>query len=100
MAGMVGQHRRNMQKELDLWLDWYNKERTHSGKYCYGKTPFQTFMEAKQLALEKQVDHLPWKESETFSSDKSLLSNQSEGLANENDSMGVPDQHLSDNKLR
>ena len=88
-----------IQKELDLWLDWYNTERTHSGKYCYGKTPLQTFIETKQLALEKQIDHLPWKQSETFSSDKSLLSNQSEGLAGENGAVGLPDQDLSNNKL-
>lgn len=88
-----------IQKELDLWLDWYNTERTHSGKYCYGKTPLQTFIETKHLALEKQIDHLPWKQSETFSSDKSLLSNQSEGLAGENGAVGETDQDLSNNKL-
>ena len=86
-----------IQKELDLWLEWYNKERTHSGKYCYGKTPFQTFMETKQLALDHQIDHLPWKDGETFSSDKSLLSNPSEGLADENGSVDEPNQYLSDN---
>ena len=88
-----------LQKELDLWIDWYNKERTHSGKYCYGKTPFETFLESKHLAIEKQLDHLPWRDGETFSSDKSLLRNQSEGLADENGSVGELDQHFSDNKL-
>ena len=89
-----------IQKELDLWLDWYNQERTHSGKYCYGKTPHQTFLETKQLALDRQIDKLPWKDGETFSNDKSLLSHQSEGLAIENGSVGEPDQYLSDNKLQ
>lgn len=28
-------------------------ERTHSGKYCYGKTPMQTFLDAKPLADAK-----------------------------------------------
>jgi len=28
-----------LQADLDNWIDWYNNERTHSGKYCYGKTP-------------------------------------------------------------
>jgi hypothetical protein len=88
-----------IQEELDLWLDWYNRERTHSGKYCYGKTPHQTFMESKQLAKDKHVDQLPWKQGETFSGDKSLLSNQSEGLADENGSAGELDHQLSDNKL-
>lgn len=85
-----------IQKELDIWLEWYNKERTHSGKYCYGKTPHQTFLETKQLALDRQIDNLPWKDGETFSSDKSLLSHQSEGLANENGSVGEPNQYSSD----
>lgn len=88
-----------LQKEVDLWVDWYNHERTHSGKYCYGKTPIATMLESKHLALEKQLDRFPWMEGETFSNDKSLLSNQSEGLADENGSVGEPDQHLSDNKL-
>jgi hypothetical protein len=30
-----------------LWLKEYNEERTHSGKYCFGKTPMQTFLDAK-----------------------------------------------------
>ncbi len=29
----------DLQQDLDEWLDYYNKERTHSGKYCFGKTP-------------------------------------------------------------
>ena len=45
-----------MQKDLDLWVEHYNKERTHSGKYCYGKTPMQTFLETLHLALEKAID--------------------------------------------
>ncbi len=45
-----------LQEDLDLWLKDYNEERTHSGKYCYGKTPMQTFVETKQLAQEKMLD--------------------------------------------
>ena len=88
-----------IQKELDLWLDWYNNERTHSGKYCYGKTPMKTFLDTIHLAKEKQLDHLPWRDGEAFSGDKSLLSNSSEGLAPGNDSEGEPNQYFSD-KLR
>ena len=47
-----------MQKDLDQWLYTYNNERTHSGKYCYGKTPMQTLMDSKHLALEKRIDEL------------------------------------------
>ena len=36
----------------------YNEQRPHSGKYCYGKTPWQTFLDAKPLAKEKNLDTL------------------------------------------
>ena len=42
-----------IQLDLDEWLRQYNYERTHSGKYCYGKTPMQTFKESVPLAKEK-----------------------------------------------
>lgn len=45
-----------LQADLDNWLEWYNRERTHSGRYCYGKTPWQTFLETRQLAQDKQLD--------------------------------------------
>ena len=32
-----------LQADLDDWLAEYNRTRPHSGKYCYGKTPMQTF---------------------------------------------------------
>jgi hypothetical protein len=42
-----------LQKDVDLWLEDYNNHRAHSGKYCYGKTPMQTFLDSKHIALEK-----------------------------------------------
>ena len=45
-----------LQADLDTWMSWYNTERTHSGRYCYGKTPWQTFLETKRLAHEKMLD--------------------------------------------
>lgn len=45
-----------LQKDADEWIKEYNEERTHSGKHCYGKTPMQTFLDAKHLALEKMLD--------------------------------------------
>jgi transposase InsO family protein len=47
-----------LQKDLDTWLDYYNNERPHSGKFCYGKTPMQTFKDSKKLALEKNNEIL------------------------------------------
>jgi hypothetical protein len=55
-----------MQVDLDLWINQYNHERTHSGKYCFGKTPMETFMSSKNLATQKRIDELI--EKTTFSS--------------------------------
>ena len=44
-----------LQEDVNKWLEGYNGERTHTGKYCYGKTPLQTFVEAKHLAQEKMI---------------------------------------------
>jgi len=45
-----------LQTDLDAWLDEYNRTRPHSGKYCYGKTPLQTFLDSLSLAQEKILD--------------------------------------------
>jgi len=47
-----------LQVDLDGWLKPYNLERTHTGKYCFGPTPFQTFRETKPLAQTKPLDTL------------------------------------------
>jgi transposase InsO family protein len=47
-----------LQQDLDEWINYYNNERTHSGKYCFGKTPMQTFLDSKHLANEKMLDQL------------------------------------------
>jgi hypothetical protein len=44
-----------LQRDADAWIREYNEERVHSGKYCYGKTPMQTFLESKHLAEEKML---------------------------------------------
>jgi transposase InsO family protein len=45
-----------LQADLDEWLELYNRERTHTGKHCFGRTPLQTFRETKHLAQAKQLD--------------------------------------------
>ena len=45
-----------MQKDLDEWMLYYNHERPHSGRYCYGKTPMQTCQESLYLAKEKLLN--------------------------------------------
>jgi transposase InsO family protein len=42
-----------LQKDLDAWLIEYNNERPHQGRWCYGKTPMQTFIDTLPIAKEK-----------------------------------------------
>ena len=44
-----------LQEDVDTWLSEYNEQRPHSGKYCFGKTPMQTFIDSIPLAQEKMV---------------------------------------------
>ena len=43
---------------MDQWMSLYNNERTHSGRYCFGKTPMQTFADSKELAKAKDINNL------------------------------------------
>jgi transposase InsO family protein len=47
-----------LQEDVEKWLLEYNNERTRLGKYCFGKTPRQTFLESKHLAQKKMLDNL------------------------------------------
>jgi transposase InsO family protein len=42
-----------LQADLDLWIQGYNTERPHQGRWCFGKTPMQTFLDAVPIAKEK-----------------------------------------------
>jgi hypothetical protein len=44
-----------LQVDLDDWVRRYNIERAHQGRGCFGKTPMQTFLDAKPLAQEKFI---------------------------------------------
>jgi transposase InsO family protein len=44
-----------LQIDAERWLETYNEQRPHSGKYCYGKTPMQTFLSALHIAKQKYV---------------------------------------------
>ncbi len=57
-----------LQEDADKWIDEYNSERTHTGKYCFGKTPLQTFFESKHLAQEKMLDKLQLTDTTTVRS--------------------------------
>ena len=45
----------SLQFDLDEWLNFYNTERTHQGKYCCGRTPMETLMAGKEIWKEKFV---------------------------------------------
>jgi len=43
----------DLQADLDTWIADYNQHRSHQGRWCFGKTPMQTFLDAIPLAKEK-----------------------------------------------
>jgi hypothetical protein len=45
-----------LQRDLDVWMNDYNTQRTHTGKHCYGKTPLQTLNEGIPLAKEHYIE--------------------------------------------
>ena len=73
-----------LQADLDQWIHTYNFERTHSGKYCFGKTPMQTFLDSKHLALEKRLDELLQKDTKFDSSSKTETGSAEEQPARDN----------------
>jgi len=44
-----------LQADLDAWMEGYNERRPHQGRWCYGKTPMQTFLDSLVLAKEKMI---------------------------------------------
>jgi transposase InsO family protein len=44
-----------LQDDLDAWIVEYNQARPHQGRWCFGKTPMQTFLDALPLAKEKII---------------------------------------------
>jgi transposase InsO family protein len=52
------QNLEDLQEDIDQWISFYNEQRPHSGRYCFGKTPMQTFTDSKELAKAKDVNNL------------------------------------------
>src|SRR5271156_3037187 len=44
-----------LQGDLDAWMAEYNQDRPHQGRWCYGKTPMQTFFDTLPIAKEKNI---------------------------------------------
>ena len=55
----------DLQADLDAWMADYNEVRTHQGRYCFGKTPMQTFLDAapppakSRSAIRPSPQHRP-----------------------------------------
>ena len=45
----------DLQADLDAWIKDYNAERPHQGRWRFGKTPMQTFLDAMPMTKEKMV---------------------------------------------
>ena len=45
----------DLQADLDAWIQSYNEERAHQGRWCFGKTPMRTFLDAVPIAKEKLI---------------------------------------------
>jgi transposase InsO family protein len=44
-----------LQADLDVWIKDYNEARPHQGRWCFGKTPMQTFLDAMPIAKDKMI---------------------------------------------
>ena len=40
---------KELQADLDAWIDVYNNQRLHQGKMCCGRTPMQTLYGRREL---------------------------------------------------
>jgi hypothetical protein len=44
-----------LQHDLHAWIKEYNEARPHQGRWCFGKTPMQTFLDAMPMTKEKMI---------------------------------------------
>jgi transposase InsO family protein len=44
-----------LQADLDVWVREYNESRPPQGRWCFGKTPMQTFLDAMPMTKEKMI---------------------------------------------
>ena len=48
---------KELQIDLDKWLEEYNKDRTHQSKFCNGRTPMECFLQEKNKAKIKMIGY-------------------------------------------
>jgi transposase InsO family protein len=46
---------RSIDELLALWIREYSEQRPHQGRWCFGKTPMQTFLDAMPMTKEKMI---------------------------------------------
>src|SRR5260370_25427715 len=44
-----------LQADLDARIKEYNEARPHQGRWCFGKTPMQTFLEAMPMTKQTRI---------------------------------------------
>ena len=44
-----------LQVDLDSWICEYNEARPSQGRWCFGKTPMQTFLDTLPMPKEKMI---------------------------------------------
>ena len=44
-----------LQVDLDTWMCEYNEARPHQGRWCFGRTPMKTFLDAIPMTKEKMI---------------------------------------------
>jgi len=47
-----------LQKDLDVWMEYYNNDRIHQGKKCCGRTPLETLIDGKSIWAEKNLTQI------------------------------------------
>jgi hypothetical protein len=59
-----------LQRDVDGWFVIYNHQRPHSGRYCYGNTPMQTFsvcyVSSGEIIQKNSINRGTWLESKHF----------------------------------
>jgi len=73
-----------LQTDLDQWLDYYNSQRTHSGKHCIGRTPLKTFQDDLAKAKEKMLSKLSGHFTNLNEASEAEASNGGDQLARNN----------------
>jgi len=51
--------------DLDSCIKEYNDARPHQGRWCFGKTPMQTFLDAMPMTKEKNDRSLTTSDTKT-----------------------------------